>query len=393
MNGGIPVDPSLVHEVRKYGDFDVSGCFNCGSCTVSCALSNEGPAFPRRSMRYVNLGLRESLRSSLEPWLCYDCGDCSTTCPRQAEPAQAMMTLRRYLTAQYDWTGLSSRIHRSALWGIGTHLLIGAAVLSLVLFYHLYVVGLPLPQFVSIPLGVGHMFPTITVFTLAVVFIPLFILLASAFRMYWLTMHRGNTVSIPFRLYLAEAGTFILHAFTQVRFRECTEKSRWIKHAVLVSGCVLMFVLLVFFLKWFQTDELYPIYHPQRWLGYLATGALIYATGDILLGRLKKRDEAHKFSDRSDWILPIMLLLTAVTGIAIHIFRYSGFSFVAHFTYALHLAVAVPMLVIEIPFGKWSHMMYRPLAVYFQNVKEKALQLQISQEPGSADVEGIRSAA
>jgi hypothetical protein len=328
-------------------------------------------------MRYVNLGLRESLRSSLEPWLCYYCGDCSTTCPREAEPAQAMMTLRRYLTAQYDWTGLASRIHRSARWAIGANLLVGVAVLMLVVFYHLYIVGLPFSQFVSIPLGVGHMFNMITVFTLTVFFIPLFFLVSNALRMYWLTMHSGNGVSIPLRLYLAEARTFILHALTQLRFRDCTDKGRWIKHSLLVSGCLLMFVILVFFLKWFQTDSLYPVYHPQRWLGYLATGALIYATGDILLGRLKKREEAHKFSDPTDWILPVLLLLTAVTGIAVHISRYLGFSFTAHFTYALHLAVAVPMLVIEIPFGKLSHMMYRPLAIYFQNVRERALQLQV----------------
>jgi Fe-S oxidoreductase len=40
--------------------------------------------------------------------------------------------------------------------------------------------------------------------------------------------------------------------------------------------------------------------------------------------------------------------------------------------YAIHLAVAVPMLVIEVPFGKWSHLFYRPLAMFLATVKEKA---------------------
>ncbi len=32
--------------------------------------------------------------------------------------------------------------------------------------------------------------------------------------------------------------------------------------------------------------------------------------------------------------------------------------------YMVHLAIAVPMLVVEVPFGKWAHLLYRPLAMY-----------------------------
>jgi hypothetical protein len=78
----------------------------------------------------------------------------------------------------------------------------------------------------------------------------------------------------------------------------------------------------------------------------------------------------------SDWLFPILLLLTAVTGIAVHIFRYNEMPLPTYYTYAIHMAVAVPMLVVEVPFGKWSHLVYRPLAVYFQSIKDKAIQLQ-----------------
>jgi hypothetical protein len=45
------------------------------------------------------------------------------------------------------------------------------------------------------------------------------------------------------------------------------------------------------------------------------------------------------------------------------------------------------MLVLEVPFGKWSHLAYRPMAMYFQAVKEKALELQgsIATAPAAAD--------
>ena len=51
--------------------------------------------------------------TSLEPWLCYYCGECSTQCPRGAEPGETMMSLRRWLTSRYDFTGISRLFYRS----------------------------------------------------------------------------------------------------------------------------------------------------------------------------------------------------------------------------------------------------------------------------------------
>jgi len=36
------------------------------------------------------------------------------------------------------------------------------------------------------------------------------------------------------------------------------------------------------------------------------------------------------------------------------------------------MAVMVSLYVAIGPLGKWSHMFYRPLAIYFQEVKQKA---------------------
>ena len=71
-------------------------------------------------------------------------------------------------------------------------------------------------------------------------------------------------------------------------------------------------------------------------------------------------------------MFPILLLLVALSGISVHILRYAGFEMACHFVYALHIVIATPILVVEMSFGKWSHMIYRPLALYFQAVKERA---------------------
>jgi hypothetical protein len=323
------------------------------------------------------------LHEGLEPWLCHDCGDCSTTCPQQAEPRESMAILQRYLTAQYDITGLSSKIYQSKVWAIGSLLFVGFLVLFLVVLYHSFVVGMPLSDFTSTPMGMEHMFDTITYFTLAVIFIPIFILASHAYQMYRFTMNRGVVGKIPPSLYLNEFKTMILNAFAHVQIRKCPEKVfkiRWIKHWFLALGCALIFAILVFFLRWFQTDNIYPLYHPQRWLGYICTAFITFGSVDVLIARIKKKRETRKFFDFSDVSLPILLLLTAVSGIAVHIFRYSGLRLASHYAYIFHLVVAVPMLIIELPFGRWSHMIFRPLAIYFQSVKEKAIYQQVDEE-------------
>jgi heterodisulfide reductase subunit C/quinone-modifying oxidoreductase subunit QmoC len=46
--------------------------------------------------------------------------------------------------------------------------------------------------------------------------------------------------------------------------------------------------------------------------------------------------------------------------------------------YVVHLMIAVPMLTVEVPFGKWAHLLYRPLAVYLAAVQAKAIEPQVS---------------
>ena len=92
-NVSIHSDPTLLADIRHYGKFDTTGCYQCGSCTISCELVTDFVSFPRKMIRYALLGLRGLLVESLEPWVCHDCGDCSLICPRQAEPRISMMTL------------------------------------------------------------------------------------------------------------------------------------------------------------------------------------------------------------------------------------------------------------------------------------------------------------
>ncbi|MBF8259197.1 MAG: 4Fe-4S ferredoxin iron-sulfur binding protein, partial [Actinobacteria bacterium] len=232
------VTPSLHSEIRKYGRFDAGKCLNCGTCTITCDLSGDSASFPRRPIQFALIGLEELVHGSLEPWLCHDCGDCSTKCPQQAEPRESLGTLRRYLIAQYDWTGLSGKIFRSGAWAVGSLLFTGVLVLLLAFLYHSHVVGLSLRDLSSTPMKLDHMFGTITWFTLVVILFPFLILLSHAYRMYRFTMGRVGGAPIPPSLYLSEAKTFFLHLFTQTGMMKCPEpdrSTRWWKHLLLAS--------------------------------------------------------------------------------------------------------------------------------------------------------------
>ena len=135
--------------------------------------------------------------------------------------------------------------------------------------------------------------------------------------------------------------------------------------------------MVVVFLKWFQTDEIHPWWHPQRILGYYATFGLIFGTIFFMVHRYRKDRENTKYSHVTDWTFIILLLLAAISGILMHIFRVNQFPLlITYYMYVIHLMIVVPMLMIEVPFSKWSHLAYRPLAIYFANVKKAALKLQ-----------------
>jgi ferredoxin len=362
------VDTSLINELKEYGAEDVERCFNCGNCTAICPLSSDETIFPRSNIRQIQMGLRERLLSSPDPWLCYYCGECSETCPKQAEPAETQMAVRRWLTAQYDWTGLARLFYTSKFWEVGSVLLVAALVLVGFGLFHGPVVT------ESVALNTFAPVETIHILDWVMAGMLIFFLGSNILRMHnYIFRQVPEGMKVPMTSYLREIWRLPYHFATQRKYSECDHRAPWIKHMVLVAGYVTMLILIVLFLPWFQTDAIYPIYHPQRWIGYLATIALLYGAGAALYGRFKRQSQMHRFSHLSDWMFPILLIIGAVTGILVHAFRYSGLAMATYWMYAIHLAAMAPMLILEVPFGKWAHLAYRPLAIYFQAVKQSAV--------------------
>jgi len=364
------VNPNLHREIAKFGGGDVDLCMNCGNCTATCSISpEEGSTFPRRIIHLLQVGHEDKLMQTVDPWLCYYCGDCSENCPRDANPAETMMATRRYLTSRYDWTGLAGLFYKSAAAEIAAIVMVGLFVVALFGFLHGPVVTGHVELNTFAPVRWVELGDWIMAGLLA------FFLLSNAFRMTRSLMNSAEMPKISPLAYLRQIPTFLAHLITQKRWHRCgSQRSNrhWLTHIILVSGYLSMLALVLVLLRWFQTDVVHPFYYPLQLWGYYATAALLYATTVFMISRWRRSDPMHRFSEASDWIFLIMLFLTALTGIAVHVFRVEDLPRATYITYVVHLAIAVPMLVVEVPFGKWAHLLYRPLALYLVSVKEAA---------------------
>ena len=365
------VNPRLVDELERYGADDVSKCYHCGNCTATCPLS----------MRYLQLGLEHRLQGNVEPWLCYYCGQCSDQCPREAEPGETMMAMRRWLTAQYDFTGISKLFYRSWKAEILGVVLLAVLTGAAFLYYGLFMGGGSIDHYDApyafLPSSSVH------VFDWGMAGVLTFLLVVNCARMWWFTMmsEHGPKFSLP--AYIKNAVLLPLHFFTQKRYAQCEEKQPWVMHLILMLSYVTMFVLIMFFLHEVQSGP--AILWQVHAFGWAAAIGLMGTTIWAIRGRIKKTATHLKHSHESDWIFLFLLFYVAFTGTVQHVLhRIGGLDAAANVTYILHMMGVVPMLLLEVPFSKWAHMMYRPLAMYFAAIQADAMKVQEKQPTGTA---------
>ncbi len=94
------VNPQFADELERFGVDTTLKCFNCGTCAAICPLIYEH--FPRKMIRYAQLGVKDRIMENAnELWRCLHCGLCTHTCPRQADPSEVILGLRRMAIAEW----------------------------------------------------------------------------------------------------------------------------------------------------------------------------------------------------------------------------------------------------------------------------------------------------
>jgi len=361
------VTPHLASQLQELGGAKLAKCYNCGTCTAICPLVQEGAEFPRSLIRYAILGAEDKLLSSAKPWLCYYCGDCSTGCPRDADPAEFMMALRRYLTSKYDWTGFSSLLYLSKKVELIAIMALAAITGLFIYLFHGPVILSRTELATFAPLEV------VEAGDLVIFAILAFLLSSNIFRMYRFIMRSGNgkRKRISIMTYITELARILpIHFFTQKKLTSCSDRNYWLYHMIFFSGYVASFVLFMFLIRYTQTNLPFLLYDPLSIVGIAATAALFLGSGIVIYGRIKKIRPVWKFSHPTDWMFIVLLVLTVATGIFTGIFRSIGIPLATYVTYSVHLMVVAPFLILEVPFAKWSHLAYRPFAIYFARLRE-----------------------
>jgi ferredoxin len=350
----LKVNTRFIQEIKKYGAFDISACFNCGNCTAVCPLSAEDSSFPRKLIRAGHLGLKDFIDSSIDPWLCYYCGECSSTCPRQAFPGEYMMTLRRYLISKYDMMGISKIFYKLGWLQPLLTLIVCAAAYKIFDSFT--------GDFSSLAGKIELAFP---------VFITVVI------AGYVINMYRHVVIKPMGRLAVSMKPKHIfetfLHGFTQIRFIGCAEKDwfRYISHILVMSGYVMTLIIS-------NLHVLEPLNRHYSW-NSVESVLVWYASISILVGglfmmgrRLLKSTQSAMFSHSSDWLFVGMLVLVGLSNFATQFVNITQGqnSHLLSTLYRMNLAIETSWILLIVPFTKWVHIFFRPLAIYFYNMKK-----------------------
>jgi ferredoxin len=374
-------DVGLYHELQQYGATDMSACFSCGTCTAICPLSENDATFPRRMIRYAQVGMKDALLSSKELWSCYHCGECADSCPTQADPGEFMAAARRYAIASYDATGLARLMY---LWpALGT-----AFALALAVFFALFMYAGRGPQSTE-SLAIFTFIPAELIHDTGIV-VMILVFLAGLVGVGRMARHIGRREGVGWRTLLgsraalARSGRALWsslgrESLGQARYRrECeTEKEsvawhrrRWFIHMMalwgflgLLAATALDYGLDILGIR--ETGTPVPVWYPVRLLGTVAGLMLVYGTTVMIIDRVRAASASVARSAAADWTLLALLWTTGVTGFGLELALYLPEPPAwGYWVFLFHVAVAMELVLLA-PFMKLAHAVYRPLALFF----------------------------
>ncbi|MFH1474527.1 MAG: 4Fe-4S dicluster domain-containing protein [Chloroflexota bacterium] len=374
-------DVGLYPELQQFGATDMSACFSCGTCTAICPLSENDATFPRRMIRYAQVGMKDALLSSKELWSCYHCGECSESCPTQADPGEFMAAARRYAIASYDRTGLARLMYLQPALGTLFAVLLAA-------FFAVFMYTAHGPQDAA-SLAIFAFIPAELIHDTGIVVMVLVVLagLSGVSRM---AMRIGRREGVGWGTVLgsraalgrsgrALRGSLGRESLGQVRYRaECKSETatlawyrrRWFVHATVLWGFLglllatgLDYGLALLGIK--ETGTPVPIWYPVRLLGTIAGIMLVYGTTVMIVDRFRAASQSVARSAPADWTLLALLWISGTTGFGLELALYLPEPPTwGYWVFLLHVAIAMELVLLA-PFMKLAHAVYRPVALFF----------------------------
>ncbi len=372
-------DIEFIKELGVQGGDNLKKCFQCATCSVVCPISPETKPFPRKEMIAASWGLKDRLIGNGDVWLCHNCGDCSTMCPRGAKPGDVMAALRQKTIETYAvpqklyhfvnnpknliWMIVLPALYMLILGGIlkifGVHWLNLSPTgdhIAHSKFYHTWLVDLTF-----IPLAV---------WTLAV-----FVISQRRFvhAMHQNALAEGKTrkEKINVTEFVKSIGRVIPLILKHRRFSDCVEnEERSVSHMMVLFSFIGLFIVTsCFFIALYGLGMHGPYtqWSPVKWLGNASAVALIIGSLLLLKDRMAKTDQVSVYKD---WYLVGLVIGLGVTGLLSEMTRLAGAATVTYWVYFIHLIFVFNLFAFT-PFTKLAHLVYRTIALAYENYSER----------------------
>ncbi|UCD81892.1 MAG: quinone-interacting membrane-bound oxidoreductase complex subunit QmoC [Desulfobacterales bacterium] len=371
----IEPDLDFIKQVGALGGEDLKKCYQCATCSVACPISPDTKPFPRKEMIAASWGLKDKLVGNSDVWLCHNCGDCSTRCPREAKPADVLAAVRAYTISEYAQPKALAKAMKNpkmlpVLLAIPAVLfLVVGTVTGLLDFTPDLSEGIKHYKFFSTWLVDMHMVPA-AIFAVAVFALGLKRFLGDIHQN---AVAEGKTTKetievVGFIVSLLKViPTILLHR----KFTECTEnKDREIAHLLTLYGFIGLFIVTSVIFVLIYGSYLLPEgpvhgpwsqLNPIKWLANVAGVSLIVGTSLMIKNRSSKKDQVSGYWD---WYLIYLAFGLGVTGMGAELTRLAGWAPVTFATYYIHL-ILVFSLIAYLPFSKLAHLVYRTVAMAY----------------------------
>jgi len=370
-------DLEFIRSLSSHGGDSLKKCFQCGTCSATCALSPDSEPFPRKEMAWAGWGLKDRLLTDPDVWLCHQCNDCSTRCPRGARPGDVLAAVRRSSVIHYAVPRCFGRWFNQARY-LPLLLAIPTVLLGLALVARdpiAAALGIATPAGEPIVYSYSSIFPHWVLNTFFAFFslLVLAAMFAGAVR-FWRAMRAAavrDRALDPVKGLIPSIGTVLKDIVTHENFTQCTTaRPRLLSHSLVFSGFIALTVVTIWVITarynpLIQSDFAYPFNFWNPWKVLANIGGAAVVGGCLLMIRDRLRSgEPAGASTYFDWIFIATLLIVALTGFITEALHYARMEPHRHIVYFIHL-VFVFTLLIYLPYSKFAHLVYRTTAMIF----------------------------
>jgi quinone-modifying oxidoreductase, subunit QmoC len=335
----------------------LTACLQCGACTASCGLTDEGSLFPRREVTFVQLGLEARLVRDPAIWHCYGCSDCSTRCPSGARPGNIMAALRRIAIERFAFPRFLARaINDPRLFWL-TYAAAAAVLFALIRFAGSL---FPAERAVRYAAMLPHMPLNLLFFGVAALAL---VAMGLGIREAYRAFDEAGPRSVrkkPFAVAFGRAlADVVLHrGFAGCELRSApnlAHKAVFFGTAGLLAASAVAAIALL-------SGSAYPFgFASPVKIAANAFAALLIA--GALYGITKRAAEAVRGEGSSffDWVFLVNLALIGLSGVSLEALRAANLD-AAYPVYFAHL-VLVLVLLMTLPYSKLAHAAYRFVAI------------------------------